>query len=220
MARWLNFPGLRTAPEHSFPQDGPLDSLSYSVVDTELTSLDSRSNRLLSIGGMAMEGTRIHMARQFYCVVDPGVPIPQEGIVIHKLRPNEISNGISPTEALTQLENFVRGTVLVGHFIGIDLKALSKEVGESNGILQHPAIDTARAQKWLWDHETNSQKYGHDAEKLDLASLATEYGIAFEEAHHALQDAFVTAQVWQRIIPRLQAMNVRTLGAALRIAGV
>jgi DNA polymerase-3 subunit epsilon len=220
MARWLNFSGLRAAPEHSFPQDGTLDSLSYSVVDTELTSLDSRSNRLLSIGAIAMEGARIQLAKQFYCVVNPGAPIPQEGILIHKLRPDEIANGISPTDGLAQLENFVRGTVLVGHFIEIDLKVLSKEVGESNSILQHPAIDTARAQKWLWDHETNSQKHGHDAEKLDLVSLATEYGIAFEEAHHALQDAFVTAQLWQRIIPRLGAMNVRTLGAVLRIAGV
>ena len=167
-----------------------------------------------------MEGTRIQMAKQFYCVVNPGVPIPHEGILIHKLRPDEISGGISPAEALVQLEDYLRGTVVVGHFVEIDLKVLSKEVGADNGILQHRALDTARAQKWIWDHETNPQRHGHDAETLDLASLAKEYGIDFHEAHHALQDAFVTAQVWQRIVPRLQAMNVRTLGTALRIAGV
>lgn len=219
MTRWLNFGGLRTA-EHRFAKDAALDSLPYSVLDTELTSLNRRTNRLLSIGAVAMEGTRIQMARQFYCVVNPGVPIPQEGILVHKLRPDEIANGTSPAEALAQLENFLQDTVVVGHFVEIDLRALGKEAGKANGVLQHPAIDTARVQKWLWDHETNSQKHGHDAEKLDLASLAKEYSIDFQEAHHALQDAFVAAQVWQRIIPRLGAMNVRTLGAALRIAGV
>lgn len=220
MARWLNFGAARHATEPDFPKDAVLESLPYSVLDTELTSLDSRSNRLLSIGAVAMEGTRIQMAKQFYCVVNPGVPIPQQGILIHKLRPDEVADGVSPAEALAQLESFVSRTVLVGHFVGIDLKVLAKEVGEANGILQHPAIDTARAQKWIWDHEMDSQKHGHDAEKLDLPSLAKEYRIDFQEAHHALQDAFVTAQLWQRIVPRLQAMKIRTLGAVLRIAGV
>jgi len=220
MLRWLNLRGIRHSTDHRFPKDAPLGSLSYSVVDTELTSLNSRSNRLLAIGAVGMDGPRIHIARQFCCVVNPGVPIPQEGILIHKLCPDEIANGIAPAEALAQLEMFLRGTVVVGHFVDIDLKVLSKEGGQVGGVLQHSAIDAARAQKWVWDHGSPPEKHGHDTDRLDLATLAKEYRIQFQEAHHALQDAFVTAQLWQRIVSRLQAMNVKTLGAVLRIAGV
>jgi DNA polymerase III subunit epsilon len=220
MFSWLNFSGTRHATGHAFAKDTPLDSLPYTVVDTELTSLDSRSNRLLSIGAVGMEGTRIQLAKQFYCLVNPGVSIPHEGILLHKLRPDEVATGIPPAEALAQLEIFLSGTVVVGHFVDIDLKVLSKEVGDANDILQHPAIDTARAQKWIWNHETPTRKHGHDADNLDLVSLAKEYRIDFQEAHHALQDAFVTAQVWQRVVARLQGMNVKTLASVLRIAGI
>ena len=213
MLRWLNLRGIRHSTDHRFPKDAPLGSLSYSVVDTELTSLNSRSNRLLSIGAVGMEADQVGRD-----LLD--LPIPQEGILIHKLCPDEIANGIAPAEALAQLEMFLRGTVVVGHFVDIDLKVLSKEGGQVGGVLQHSAIDAARAQKWVWDHGSPPEKHGRDTDRLDLATLAKEYRIQFQEAHHALQDAFVTAQLWQRIVSRLQAMNVKTLGAVLRIAGV
>ena len=56
-----------------FPKDASLHDVRYAVVDTELTSLDARSNRLLSIGAIAMDGTKIRFGEQFYRVVNPGV---------------------------------------------------------------------------------------------------------------------------------------------------
>jgi DNA polymerase III epsilon subunit-like protein len=58
-------------------------------VDTELTSLDTRSNRLLSIGAIAMDGSKIRIAEQFYRLVNPGVAVPAQSILIHKLLPSD-----------------------------------------------------------------------------------------------------------------------------------
>jgi DNA polymerase III epsilon subunit-like protein len=57
-------------------KDTALDSLRYVVLDTELTSLDQRTNRLLSIGAIAMHGPSIQLGNQFYREVNPGVSIP------------------------------------------------------------------------------------------------------------------------------------------------
>jgi len=58
----------------------------------------------------------------------------------------------------------------------------------------------------------------HRLEHTDLASLAKINNIEFREAHHALDDAFVTARLWQKLIYQLESRGVRTLAALLKIA--
>jgi DNA polymerase III alpha subunit (gram-positive type) len=53
---------------------------------------------------------------------------------------------------------------------------------------------------------------------VDLASLAKIYDIEFCEAHHALDDAFVTARLWQKQIHQLESHGVRTLARLLKIS--
>src|SRR5215471_20698517 len=142
MPSWFKYGQQANFPESRFPKETPLRDVPFAVVDTELTSLDSRSNRILSIGAIAMDGSKIRMAEQFYRVVNPGVAVPAQSVLIHKLRPNDVEQGIAPRQALAELQEFVEGRVLVGHFVHIDLKALRKELGDQQHGLINPAIDT------------------------------------------------------------------------------
>ena len=214
---WLNF-GRQNNSNPLFPQDTPLHSLRYAVLDTELTSLDSRSNRLLSIGAITMDGTKIRLGEQFYRVVNPGVTVPAQGVLIHKLRPNDVESGEPPARALADLQQFIEGKVLVGHFVNVDLKALRKELGDSAHKLSNPAIDTARVHDWILRHGPYREDLEQQLANISLAALAKIYHLDFHEAHHALDDAFVTARLWQKMISKLEAMKVCNLGDALRIA--
>jgi len=211
LARWKWNPAL-------FPRDAPLQKLRYVVLDTELTSLDRRSKRLVSLGAIAMDGASIRLGEQLYRVINPGVAVPAETIVIHGLRPADVCAGQSPREAVQELERFAAAAVLVGHFLHIDLEALRKELSGASGALDNPAIDTARLQQWLdhrrWGYEEDR---GHQVERLDLASLAERHGLMVREAHHALEDAFLTAQLWQRLLYSLERTGVKTLGKLMRI---
>jgi DNA polymerase III subunit epsilon len=213
---WLKF-RQQSNPNSLFPQETPLHSLRYAVLDTELTSLDSRSNRLLSVGAITMEGTRIRLGEQFYRVVNPGVTVPPQGVLIHKLRPNDVEKGESPESALVDLQQFIAGKVLVGHFVNVDLKALRKELGDSAHRLSNPAIDTARVHGWILRHEPYREDLEQQLGNISLAALAGVYHLDFQEAHHALDDAFVTARLWQKMICKLEGMKVRNLGDVLRI---
>ena len=53
---------------------------------------------------------------------------------------------------------------------------------------------------------------------ISLAALAKIYDLDFREAHHALEDAFVTARLWQKQLAKLESMGVRSLADLLRIA--
>lgn len=203
-----------------FPRDAALDSLRYVVLDTEMTSLDKRSNRLLSIGAVAMDGMKIRLGQQFYRVVNPGVPVPPETVVVHHLRSEDLQGCEPWAKTLEELQQFVAASVLVGHFVNIDLEVLWKELGGGRRELANPAIDTARVHQWILRHGHCSEDLPLQLERLDLPTVVKFYGLESHPAHHALADAFMTAQVWQKMMPRLNTSKVHTLGDALKIAGV
>ena len=58
----------------------------------------------------------------------------------------------------------------------------------------------------------SAEEQARRLEHLDLESLAAAYGLPLQEAHHALEDAFLTARLWQR--------QIHALGDALRAGGI
>ncbi len=193
----------------------------YVVLDTELTSLDRRTNRLLSIGAVKMHGTRIALGSEFYRVMNPGVAVPGETVVIHKLRDSDIAEGEPPDAVLHELRELFTNAVLVGHFAHIDINVLKKEFQALGLRLAAPAVDTARVFRWL-EVQRKYRLHGweHGSEDVSLAALAQRYGIPVQDAHHALEDAFVTAQLWQRLLHELENEGIRRLGQLRRIGGV
>jgi len=199
------------------PHDAPLESLRYVVLDTELTSLEHRTNRLLSVGAVGMQGASIRLGEQFYRMVNPEVEIPVESIVIHQIRSEDVKGADSTSKILDELNQFIRGAVLVGHFAHIDLKILRKEMAETGHAFENPAIDTARVHHWLLRQGRYSEDLALQLEKLDLQTVAKAYGLNPENAHHALADAFLTAQVWQKMLVSLRKKGVNNLKKLLKI---
>jgi DNA polymerase III epsilon subunit-like protein len=217
MLSWLR--AWRWQHGAQFPKDAPLDSLRYVVFDTEFSSLDHHSNRLLSIGAVAMQGSKIKLGEQFYRVVNPGEPVPAQSVLIHQLRSEDVEAGEPFARVQEDLRQFLNGAVLVGHFVHMDLKILHKELGVGDR-LTNPTVDTARVYRWLLRHGRYSEELATQLDRVDLGALARAYGLEVYDAHHALHDAFLTARVWQRMLPALERMSVRSLGKLLRIAGV
>ncbi|HEU5400399.1 MAG TPA: 3'-5' exonuclease [Terriglobales bacterium] len=196
----------------------PLVTVRFVVLDTELTSLDKRTNRLLSVGAIGMQGSKIRMGEEFYRVVNPGVEIPADSILVHGLRPADVTQGDATDAALRDLREFIRGAVIVGHFVGLDWNVLSKELRGAGEKLVNPIIDTAAAHRWLELHEHHVRGLDELQGRCDLATLAEEYGLEMRDAHHALYDAYITAQLWQKLLARLHKAGIDTLGKALRVA--
>lgn len=205
----------------------PLDEIPFVVFDTEMTELAKRSTRLLSIGAVAMRGPSIRLGETFYRMLNPGVDVPVAGILVHQLRPVDVeTGGESPGAVLRDFEQFAAGAVLVGHFLHFDLDVLRKEMkplGLGRKLLDQPAVDTAKAWQWILARRRRSSDLGHHADHLNLQAVASAFGLAAgesEQAHHALDDAFLTARLWQRMLRELSAARVETLKSLLRIAKV
>jgi DNA polymerase III epsilon subunit-like protein len=216
MLRWLR--AWRWRYGARFRKDAALDSLRYVVFDTEFSSLDHRSNRLLSLGAVAMDGAKIRLGEQFYRVVNPGEAVSTQSVLIHQLRSEDVEAGEPFAKVRDELRQFLEGAVLVGHFVHMDLKILHKELGVGDR-LGNPALDTARVYRWLLRHGRYSEELETQLERVDLGTLARAYGLEVHDAHHALHDAFLTARVWQRMLPALESKGIRSLGKLMRIGG-
>ena len=217
MPNWLRRSSPSTNPASALSPDAPLHSLRYVILDTELTSLDHRTNRLLSLGAIVMQGPSIRLGEQFYRVVNPQVSIPAETVVVHKLREQDVAGSEALENTLADFFQFIAGSVLVGHFLEIDLKILRKEMLHTGHKLDHPAVDTARVHHWILRHGPYSEDLHVQLEKLDLPTLANFYRVDVHDAHHALSDAFLTARVWQKMLYALQEKGIGNLRKLLKI---
>jgi DNA polymerase-3 subunit epsilon len=191
----------------------------YVVFDTELTGLRLRSDSIVSIGALKMSGGRINLGDVFYRVVRPRTELSGSSVVIHGITPTEAGQSPDIDTLLPEFLEYCGNSVLVGHFVAIDLGFINKEMERLYGMpVQSPAIDTGRVYRWLRRRHTVSCAFQGDTdEDLTLLALARQYGISVNGAHNALSDAFVTAQVFQRFLSELRSRGIKKVRDLVRI---
>jgi DNA polymerase-3 subunit epsilon len=195
----------------------PLNEIRAVVLDTELTGLDRKKDTIVSIGAVKMVGGRIEMGNTFYQLVNPNKVMNPESVVVHEITPSEVVEKPDIGPVLAEFLTFCNEDILIGHYINLDLAFINRELRKTLGrTLNNPALDTMSLMHW-W--RSNTPQHGPDAfsaQNFELVAMAKELAIPVQGAHNALMDAFMTAQVFQRLLPKLEQSGLRTLGELLR----
>lgn len=200
-------------------RDIDLHEAVYVVFDTELTGLNVKKDSIVSIGAIKMFGTRIDIGNPYYRIIEPQSQLTGQSVVIHGITPSEAAECPKIDRLLPEFLDFCGCGVVVGHFVSIDLAFLNKEMTRLFGItLGNPSLDTYIIYQWLRNREENVCAFHEGVgEYVDLITLAEKYSISVSDAHNALNDAFVTAQLLQRLLAGLRRFNITTLEDLLRI---
>lgn len=198
-------------------QEGPLPAIRFTVLDTELTGLDERRDGIVSIGALHMRGGRIELGNTFQELVNPSAVLDGRTVVIHGITPSQLES-MPPIEAvLPAFMDYVAGTVLLGHCISLDLAFLNREARRLTGSpLRNPAVDTLSLYGWLRRRNPDHPAFSIAVPGLSLFDLAAAFEIPVEEAHRAIGDAYVTAQLFQRLLPLLLQAGIQDLPGLLR----
>ncbi len=192
----------------------------YTVLDAEMTGLDLERDQLLAIGAVRMEGARILIAERFYSLIRPSVGRWGASVPIHGIRPVDVAAAPKLSTVLPEFLAFSAGTVLVGHGVEIDRKFLERAARNLGLRLPRTRwIDTGRVARWLASHHGTFAEAAADRGRFGLEELLTAYEIEPPARHHALADAFVTAQLWQRFLYELVNERIETL-RDLRLIGL
>jgi len=197
---------LHDLPPELAPQPStPLIDLPAVVLDGETTGLDVAADRLVSLAGVRMHGTRLFRHLTFDRMVNPGVPIPPASTAVHGISDRMVERAEDATQVLPAVADFIGDAVVVGHNIGFDLALLAAEARRAGLVWRQPrALDTGHLAAALDPGLTD----------LNLDTLAARYSVAVEGRHTALGDCLLTAAVWRRLLRELEARGIGTLAAA------
>lgn len=200
-------------------KDVQIDECPFVVFDTELSGLNPRTDFIVSFGAVKMTGGTIHISKEFYRLIKPEGEMKHKSVEIHGITPDELEDQGIMDKALPDFLDFIKDSVLVGHFVHIDLAFLKKVLRQKfNRKLTNPAVDTHSLHEWLSENGVAFKRhYRGGSSKTDLFSVARHYGIVVDAAHNALNDAFLTAQLFQKFLYFLRAESMHTLNDLLDI---
>lgn len=179
-----------------------LDELPAMIVDTETTGLDVNQDRIVSFGGVCAHGTRMFKSRMIDDLIYPGVPISATSTAIHGITDEMVADARTFPEVYADFQRMAANRVIIGHNIPFDLTIIRQECARHGRPWDDFVfIDTMRLASLL------NPTLG----KLDLETLADIYHIDVHGRHTALGDAMVTAELYFRMVPRLQVQGFATL---------
>lgn len=193
-----------------------ITDMDFVVVDTELTGLNEFRDNIIAIGAIKMKGRTIRIGDVFYRTVSPSTKkIRKESIMIHEITPSELENCPEIKPILKEFIQFSKECMVVGHCINIDLAFLRKEIKSNLGVIFEPlSVDTLLIYKWL---VKKGMLPGDFVNKNSLEDIAVSLDIEPKELHDALADAFITAQIFQKLLSYLWDLKMSTVGDLLQI---
>jgi DNA polymerase-3 subunit epsilon len=213
--------GARSTATHGAAPIGtdlPISGARYVVFDTELTGLDERVDSIVSIGAVRMEGSRIMLGESFASLVKPRTSMKGSSVVVHGITPDEVADRPAFAEVLATFLEYLGEDILVGHHLSIDLAFLEREISASLGVCPlFRAVDTAVTFDWLNRQGVRHRCFRDARGSLRLADLAACFGIDTDGAHRAEMDAFITAQLFQRLLPLLASAGITTVRDLMKV---
>ncbi|MDZ7813116.1 MAG: 3'-5' exonuclease [Ideonella sp.] len=189
--------------------DTPLSELAYTVFDTETTGLHpSAGDEIIQIGATRISGGKLRRAESFEQLIDPVRSIPEAGIPIHGITPEMVRGKPRIAAVLPAFHTFARETVLVAHNAAFDMRFLQLKQAMTGVVFDQPVLDTLLLSAVVHPNQESHR----------LEAITERFNIQVTNRHTALGDALVTAEVFLRLIPLLNAQGIVSLRQAREAA--
>lgn len=191
----------------------PIDKVRYVVIDSELTGLNPKKDSIVSLGAIRMSGTRILLGQTFYKLVSPRSKLTGESVVIHGITPAEVAEEPLIDSVLPEFLDFCGADIMVGYMPEIDFAFINREAKHIFGeVVRNPVIDVLALDIW------RKRRIGEaHSSHPSLYDIAKGLDVPVKGAHNAIADAFITAQILQRLLPVLKDLGVKSLGELLAV---
>lgn len=186
-----------------------LVDLSYTVFDTETTGIEpSAGDEIISIGAVRIVNGRLLQHEVFDQLVDPQRGIAPEAIAVHGIQPAMLAGQPTIASVLPAFAQFCEDTILVGHNAAFDMRFLQLKEGATGVRFTQPVLDTL-----LLSAVIHPGQHEHGVE-----AVAARLGVNVMGRHTALGDAFVTGEIFLKMLPFLAERGIRTLKEAREAA--
>ncbi|QYY35438.1 3'-5' exonuclease [Ruficoccus sp. ZRK36] len=196
--------------DDSWSDSDTLDHVRFVVLDTETTGLDARKDAIVTIGAVAVRRNQIMLDDQYEAMIK--FAYNTSSVVVHGVtRESAQEGGVEEPVALRQFLAYLRDGIIVGHHIGFDVEILGERCRQRFGLdLQNRWIDTMELTLRLEDLGAFPEQE-HLKKDFSLDGLCRRFGIPPHDRHTAPGDAFITAQVFLKLLRLARRYNMTTL---------
>jgi DNA polymerase-3 subunit epsilon len=197
--------------ESTWRDETPVANVRFVVLDSETTGLNSRTDRLVSIGAVVVRGGEILLDDSYEALLK--VAYNSGSVLVHGITREEALVGMDEPEALEEFLEYLGDGVIVGHHIGFDVEMFNVAYQRHYGFsLLNRFLDTME----LTLHLERAGAFDREDEVRDfsLDGLCRRFSVAPHDRHTAPGDAFITAQIFLKLL-RLAARHERTTLAAI-----
>jgi DNA polymerase-3 subunit epsilon len=179
----------------------------FVALDLETTGLDRRAAAIVSAAVVPFVGgvPRRPLIDSF---VNPGRPIPPASQAIHGITDATVRDSPPASAIVRKIVEACSGRVVVGHSTGFDLSIIDREA-RAAGLprLSGPTLDVGRLAAAL------HPGWGC----LSLEQLCRRLGVPVIGRHTAAGDAVTAGAVFLKLLPRMDALGLSSIGDLLRI---
>ncbi len=195
-----------------FDQDRPIDSYEFVSFDTELTGLNPKRDRIISIGAVRIRNLRIVAGDNFFAYIKPDRDLPKESTLIHGITPEQLELAPPPEIMLPQFVKYCGKALLVGHYVELDMAFVNRACRRIlGGPLRNPCVDSMKLAQAFQEYQRKSHLGFNPAVAYNLHNLAREYDLPLFMQHDALEDALQAAYLFVFLVKSMQKAGFATL---------
>jgi DNA polymerase-3 subunit epsilon len=188
-------------PQLKFMWDTPpVDE--WVALDCETTGLNTKTDDIIAIGAVRIRGNRVMTSERLELLVRPSDAklFTADSVKVHRLREQDVAQGVTADEAVMRLMHFIGSRPLVGYYLEFDLAMINRVLFPILGMgLPQPAIEVSGL---YYDYKFKQlPATARDNSRIDLRfdSLMQDLNLPLWPAHDALNDAVMAALAFLKL---------------------
>lgn len=178
--------------------DTPLRALEYVIVDVETTGGSfMRGHRITEIAAVRLRGDGT-VLEEYRSLVNPERPIPAFISALTNITWDMVRDAPRFREVAPAVAGVLSGAVFVAHNAAFDWRFVGAELGRAGVPLSGRTLCTVRL----------ARKVVPEIRSRSLDSLSCFFDIPNQARHRAWGDAIATAELFRRLMDRLDSLEV------------
>lgn len=189
-------------------QHNEIKQIRFIVFDTETTGLNTKEDRILSIGCVGVKNFKIKVSDQLesYVIQEH---FNADTVKIHGLLKAGKLSKLDEEKAIIQFLGYIKNAVLVAHHAAFDVAMINNALKRMHlPKLKNKTLDTG--------HLFQKTKLDTSKEHFSLDELSNRFNIPLHDRHTASGDAYITAILFLKMITILNKNENLTLKDLLR----
>lgn len=174
-----------------------LQHIRFIVFDTETTGLNTKNDRILSIGAISIIGNMMDVADSLDIYVKQD-KFNSKTVEIHGLLKEGNIQKIEEKEAVIQFLQYIKSSVIIAHHANFDITMINNALKRMQlPKLKNKFLDTSSLIKKTKFYDPFKKHYSLD-------SLCEIFHIDMHDRHTAAGDAYITGLIFLKILSALK----------------